>query len=193
MQAPSQGRALASNWRSKLQNVSRPSLSVKQAAPSSNDRRVAAGAAGAAASYTDVVAGAVEAIRRSPLGLELPSDHPGLAAIASSLVRGAATRGGISGARTRAHAPHHAPNPTNVTTDAHGGAHPFLRALHPAAPGPELRSPPPPLPPNPPLQEEGEISQAVMALVREHGLLDAKAMVTSDIKVTSTLGGHLAH
>ncbi|KAI8476494.1 MAG: GlcNAc-domain-containing protein [Monoraphidium minutum] len=67
-------------WRTRL-GVVRPGVVVRRLPLSDAPRRGASRAAIADAR----AAGAAEAIRRSPLGLSLPNDHPGLAQIAKSL------------------------------------------------------------------------------------------------------------
>lgn len=108
----------------------------------------------------------LDAIKRSPLNLDLPNNHPGLAAVAD-LVRPRGRRraersGGDGPATCRV-----------VGAIWANGAHSTRRARLSAASRRPLPS----------LQSEDDISAAVVALVREHGLLDAKAMVASDVTV----------
>lgn len=94
--------------------VMRPAVVTRRIPLTEAPRR---GASNAAVAGLDArTADAAEAIRRSPLGLDLPSDHPGLALVARSL-------------------------------------------------------------------EEDEISEAAVRLIRQHGLMAAKAMAAEDLTI----------
>lgn len=79
-----QARAPGAGWRTKgAATAGKPSGS---AAAAGKPPRAAVQAQATGAASVSAVAGALDAIKRSPLGLELPSDHPGLAALAKSLL-----------------------------------------------------------------------------------------------------------
>lgn len=96
--------ALVGGWRSKVLGVNRPTI-TRRIPLTGAPRRGGAGASNAVATPNARTADAAEAIRRSPLGLDLPSNHPGLALVASSLVRtpSAATGGRASPITAPAH------------------------------------------------------------------------------------------
>jgi hypothetical protein len=142
----------AAGWRSRLSGASRAGVQNVPLSLGSGQRSGPAGtAASAVASNAPAatVAGAVEAIKRSPLGLELPPNTPGLALIASSLVRGrdpgAPSPGALSLPRTEV-------APPGARTPA--APAPRLARAPALSPPPCPRSRPPPLPcltPRPPI------------------------------------------
>jgi hypothetical protein len=167
------------------------------------------------------VQGVLDAIRRSPLGLDLPSNYPGLASVASALVRCAGPssaaprrRGGPPGGRRPRPAPARrgprsararpgsAPAPGRRRRRRRRAARRPPRAARFVRP-PRRRARPSllnkrpqahcvrpeqfPVPAHANAQDEEEITEAAVRLVREHGLLDAKAMVASDLGVSCPL------
>jgi hypothetical protein len=127
------------------------------------------------------LAAAADALKRSPLMLDVAADAPGLAEVAE-LVRPpgrAACPRSLGGAPGSILARRAAAGPFGLRR--RGSSNPWRRLL--TTPDATSHTPAPaPAPPSAP-QPEDLITATAVFLVREHGLLDAKAMVASDLRV----------